>query len=205
MAKNVERQKVKVLSSPLQEAAQRPIRLFFVDNIRIPLSMLVVIAHLANVYGGPGFWYYKEGTTDQVAANLLSYLVIVNQNFLMGLFFMISAYFMPESYDRKGPLLFLKDKLLRLGIPLLIYDLLLNPLTLYIGGAVPIPFGQFLKQYLLHFPGPGNGPAWFLLVLLLFTFAYMLWRWLSGKRTSSFVGQAAPPAPGLIVVFTLAV
>ena len=41
----------------------------------------------------------------------------VNAAFFMGLFFLISAYFVPSSFERKGTWTFLKDRFLRLGIP----------------------------------------------------------------------------------------
>lgn len=44
------------------------------------------------------------------------------QAFSMGLFFLISGYFTPSSYERKGSGRFAKDRLLRLGIPILCYD-----------------------------------------------------------------------------------
>ena len=45
----------------------------------------------------------------------------------MGLFLLISAYFVPGSYDRKGAGRFLKDRLVRLGIPLALYSWVVNP------------------------------------------------------------------------------
>ncbi len=39
----------------------------------------------------------------------------------MGCLFLISGYFTPGSYDRKGPKRFPKDRLLHLGIPLLVF------------------------------------------------------------------------------------
>jgi len=197
-------QQVEVLPAQAQEAIQKRPRLLFVDNLRVALTILVVIHHLAITYGGVGYWYYKEATTDQVTFDALSFLIIINQAFFMSLFFLISAYFMPESYDRKGMLLFLRDRLLRLGIPLVIYDVLLHPFTLYIGEGVPISFGQFLKLYLLHFPGIGNGPLWFILVLLMFTIPYLLWRRLTRKRPSSFASNTTQPTLALMLLFTLA-
>ena len=53
------------------------------------------------------------------------------QAFSMGLFFLISGYFTVGSYDRKGPRQFFKDRLLRLGIPLICYDFVIGPLMAY--------------------------------------------------------------------------
>ena len=40
------------------------------------------------------------------------------QAFALGFFFMISGYFTPVSFDRKGGWGFLRDRFIRLGIPL---------------------------------------------------------------------------------------
>lgn len=39
----------------------------------------------------------------------------------MGFFFLLSGYFAAISYERKGAVRFARERLLRLGIPLLVY------------------------------------------------------------------------------------
>jgi len=59
--------------------------------------MLVVAHHACQPYGGSGgVWYFKS---EQLTH--LGRFFAVNQAFFMGLFFFISAYFVPSSYDRK--------------------------------------------------------------------------------------------------------
>lgn len=36
-------------------------RLFFVDNLRTFVIILVFLVHIAITYGAAGLWYYKEG------------------------------------------------------------------------------------------------------------------------------------------------
>src|SRR5271157_4133423 len=103
-------------------SAAKSSRLFFVDHLRAFLIILVIMHHLAITYGASGSFYYHD-TTNTLTALLLTILVTIDQAFFMGLFFLISAYFTPGAYDRKGTGPFLRDRLLRLGIPLLIYDL----------------------------------------------------------------------------------
>jgi glucan biosynthesis protein C len=50
---------------------------------------------------------------------------------LLGLFFMIAGYFTPRAYDRRGAGAFLVDRLKRLGIPLLFYEVIIRPLINY--------------------------------------------------------------------------
>ena len=95
-------------------------RLFFIDNIRVFLTILVILHHLMIIYSGTGDFTYTEGNQDFISTALGGWFCATNQSYFMGLFLLISAYFVPGSYDRKGPALFLKDRLIRLGIPLAI-------------------------------------------------------------------------------------
>src|ERR1051326_7808109 len=115
-----------------QTAAAKSSRLFFIDNLRVFLIILVVMFHLAITYGAAGSWYYQDPAKDTLTSVLLTILTATNQAFFMGLFFLISAYFTPGSYDRKGAGPFLRDRLVRLGIPLLIYDSIINPFVVFI-------------------------------------------------------------------------
>jgi glucan biosynthesis protein C len=103
-------------------------RLYFIDNLRILLITLVMMLHLSISYGGEGSWYYEDGKEDMLSAILLTWHNATVQSFSMGLFFLISGYFTPGSYVRKSPWRFFKDRLLRLGIPILCYDFVIGPL-----------------------------------------------------------------------------
>ena len=166
-------------------------RLFFVDNLRILLITLVVLHHLAITYGHTGGWYYYEGQPDELTTILFTIFTAVNQAFFMGFFFMISGYFTPGSYDRKGTGPFLKDRLLRLGIPMLCYDLVIGPLVAYplIRTGAWESSGSY-REYLTRYYSTfhiGTGPLWFVESLLIFAVFYMLWR--------RFARPTAPPAP----------
>jgi hypothetical protein len=52
-----------------------------------------------------------------------------NQGYFMPLFFFVSGYFTPRSYARKGTREFVRDKLVRLGVPYLVYFFALQPLV----------------------------------------------------------------------------
>ena len=105
-------------------------RAYYIDRIRVILTALVVLHHTAITYGAPGGWYYRElPTTASLTGILFTLFVSTNQAYFMGFFFLIAGYFTPASYDRKGPGKFLVDRLIRLGIPLALYGVLLDPLT----------------------------------------------------------------------------
>lgn len=154
-------------------------RLFFIDNLRILLIILVVLVHLAITYGAPGSWYYIEGQPDMIATILFSLFVAINQAFFMGFFFMISGYFTPGSYDKKGALPFFKDRLLRLGTPLLFYVIFIDPIINYalaLSKGFSGSFLDFLSLNIGSYRGLGSGPLWFLETLLIFAGVYVLWR-----------------------------
>lgn len=156
--------------------AAKSSRLFFIDYLRAFLIILVIMLHLAFTYGSSiNLWYYHD-TTNALTAGLVTSLIGIGQAFCLGLFFLISAYFTPGAYDRKGAGPFLRDRLLRLGLPLLIYDSLINPFVVYIAAGFPGSYWQFYTSYLLSLRGIGQGPVWFIEALLFFVIFYALWR-----------------------------
>lgn len=158
---------------PLQaDAVPKGARLLFVDNLRILLISMVVIQHLSVTYGATGSWYYRDPATDPFTTTFLTYWNGPGQAAGMSFFFIIAGYFSVASYDRKGAAPFVRDRLLRLGIPLLLYDLLLDPLVVYLASGLNGSYWSFYGSYLFHVRTIANGPAWFIAVLLLFSILY---------------------------------
>ncbi len=158
-------------------------RLFFIDNLRILLITLVIILHLSITYGGAGGWYYNESQPDTISFVVLTWNNTTNQAFFMGFLFLISGYFTPGSYDRKGSWGFLRDRLMRLGIPMLCYDFVIGPLLVYplirVGAwKSSDTYPDFLAGYYTSFH-IGTGPLWFVETLLIFAIFYILWRHLA--------------------------
>ena len=97
-------------------------RLLFIDNIRVFLTILVLLHHLMITYAGTGSWYYNEGRQDLITKIFGGWFCAIDQAYFMGLFLLVAAYFVPGSYDRKGAWRFVKDRLIRLGIPLAVFS-----------------------------------------------------------------------------------
>jgi len=112
-------------------------RMLYVDNIRAGLIALVIVGHMAITYGAPlGDWYYaEEGQVSTAFAIIAMLLLGIGASFLLGLFYTIAGYFTPRPYDRKGPGPFVLDRLKRLGIPLVLYAVVINPLVTYWAAA----------------------------------------------------------------------
>jgi len=176
-------------------------RIFLVDYLKAAIVTLVFVHHLAIAYGASGSFYYTEPATDAVALVLLSLFTAFNQAWFLGLLYLLSGYFTPRSYERKGPRRFLKDRLIRLGIPLVLFFFILNPITDYIvishmpvavaaQHGFTLPLALSLQFFLSHV---GTGPLWFLELLLIFDLGYMAWRLLTGKTDAD--GDEEQPFP----------
>lgn len=191
----------------MSDGSFHPVRLFFIDNIRIILICLVILTHLSITYGAVGSWYYKEVSGVSVSAALLTLLTSLFQTFFMGFFFLISAYFIPSSLNRKGTLLFVRDRLVRLGIPLVVWVLAISPIFGYVvarilGGYI----GSFSTWYTtvqptIHYLG--LGPLWFVFSLLVFTLAYVAWRMVRWEKVQVISGSRNFPALPTILLFAI--
>ncbi|HNX40256.1 MAG TPA: acyltransferase family protein [Methanothrix sp.] len=184
-------------------------RLLFIDNIRWTVIVLVVMVHAAVTYSGLGRWYYYEPQeTGALSGLFFGFFLSSAQAFSMGLLFLLAGYFVPASFDRKGPGGFLRGRAVRLGIPTLIFMLFLEPLLSVLPAAVrgdPVlsSAGRRYLEYILtlEFLG-GTGPMWFTAALLIFSAAYAAFRCLSlrkpGRKEKEYNGHdsPSPPLPG---------
>jgi glucans biosynthesis protein C len=177
-------------------------RLFFADHLRVALVILVVLHHLAVMYGANAAFYYLEPPyKDPLAFLVLLVFVLVNQAYFMGFFFLISGYFTPGAFDHKGPASFLKDRLLRLGIPLVVFMLVLNPIAsigLYYWTSIKTPFISLYPKLI------GVGPLWFVEMLLIFDVGYVIWRRVTRNHALHVEREVRPPSYLAIGIFVLA-
>jgi glucan biosynthesis protein C len=181
----------------------RGARLLYLDNLRTTIIILVILVHLSVTYGGEGSWYYEEGEPDLLTGLVLTVHNLLNQSFFMGCLFLISGYLTPASYDRKGPRRFLLDRMVRLGIPMLAYDLVIHPFMIYWlnrSGVLRLDsFRDWAARYYTSFH-VGRGPLWFVEALLLFSLFYTLVRLVF--RTTLVRNERAtlPGVPSLVLL-----
>jgi glucans biosynthesis protein C len=163
-------------------------RLWYIDNLRIFLISLVVLHHLSITYGAPGDWYYNETEAGFPEIIPLLLFVLTNQSFFMGMFFFISAFFILPSLKRKGTGKFLKDRLIRLGFPLLLFYFILSPLTVFFHHRFIRGDEVSLIDFWINQKGTGFGPLWFVEALLLFTLVFLLVKPVKLNRKIPFPG-----------------
>jgi glucans biosynthesis protein C len=171
-------------AAPKTDLAIQGKRLLFLDNLRILLICGVLVVHLNDTYGAVGAWEYHDPVTNLLTGILLTTLNGILMACGMGIFFLLAGYFTPASYDRKGPRAFVQGRLVRLGLPVLLYDLLIQPLVVYLADGLPGSYWSFYGSFLLQMRGI-TGVVWFLVLLLLFDLLYAAWRLLTRHRRSA--------------------
>ena len=119
-------------------------RLNYLDNLKVALTFLVIIHHAGQAYGDGGEWGYTPSNPAEVMPWIWHFFS-TNAAFFMGLYFFISGYFVPGSYDRQGFGTFVRKKILRLGVPLS----LMGGLLTYATGKVEIAHMWFVESLLI--------------------------------------------------------
>ncbi|MFC2052421.1 acyltransferase family protein [Chloroflexota bacterium] len=178
------------------------------DNLRIVLTALVILHHLAIQYGAPGITYYiEEGPMSDISVILMTLFLAINQSFFMGFFFMVSSYFSPGSFDRHGAGPYVGDRLRRLGIPLLFYIIVISPLLNYVlilSRGFEGNFLEFIPRFIERLPGLDVGPLWFVAALLFFSLLYVLWRLIFQPTPNPRHGESRAPGNASIAIFAVA-
>ena len=89
-------------------------RLYYLDNLKVCLTVLVIMHHAGQAYGNGGGWAYTPSNPAEFMPWIWHFFS-TNAAFFMGLYFFISGYFVPRSFDKQGSKQFVDKKLLRLG------------------------------------------------------------------------------------------
>ena len=115
-------------------------------------------------------WWEAFPVVDAHRWSGFSLFVGFNDTFFMSLMFFLSGLFVWHGLVRKGPSKFLRDRLLRLGLPFTVATALLAPLAYYptyLQSPAHSGFAGFWNQWTSLGQWPA-GPAWFVWVLLVF-------------------------------------
>ena len=165
-------------------------RMFYLDNLRVAVIILVIAHHVGQAYGPTGGWWPIQ---EEARSALLGPFFTVNRSFFMSLFFMVSGYFTVMSFRSKGGRAFLKDRSLRLGIPTLVFGLIMIPMQLFVFAAD----GDTRSVFPIDV-----GHLWFLEHLLIFSAGYVLWQTLRGNRVRA--EQSPEKSPGYLSILIVA-
>ncbi|GGY35411.1 acyltransferase family protein [Streptomyces djakartensis] len=155
------------------------------DAMRMLVVIGLVFFHSALVFATEGDFYVRNAETTEVITVIAGFGVV----WAMPLLFLISGLGAWHSLQRRGAGTFAKERLLRLGVPLLLATLVLNPLPQWLRRRSSDPghdesYLEFLPHFFdfhvewdeLPFLVQGEyfetGHLWF--VVLLLTFSLML-------------------------------
>ena len=157
-------------------------RFVHLDRLKILLTAGVITAHAAMSYGAAGTWLYEEDSLSDATTVVLSVLVGGGVMFVLGLFFLMSGMLTTGPLQRRGPRRFLVSRLVRLGIPVLAYALVVWPTLQWLVDKVQSEAPSLREFYRFEFSAAnwtsrGIGPMWFVAILLVVTVGWCLWRW----------------------------
>ena len=150
-------------------------RELWADNLRVLVVAGVIVVHTATGYlTGIADWYYTERTTSTLWSTLLSFPAAAGGLFGLGPLFLLAGWFSVPSLAHRGTGGFVRSRLLRLGVPLLAFVLLLNPLTDYVGSHGR---GQMRVSFVSALRGTEFSVMWFVAALLVSSLVYAALRW----------------------------
>ena len=144
------------------------------DNLKVILIAAVIAGHAILGYTELDAWSYADVREVTLRPAVAYVLLAVSAPFallVIPLLFLIAGLLTPPSLDRKGPWRFVRDRLLRLGVPFAVFALLLWPLLEYVLlrqlGQAPELWAYFHAEGTLD-----TGVLWFVGALLIFSLAY---------------------------------
>jgi peptidoglycan/LPS O-acetylase OafA/YrhL len=187
------------------------------DKLRAFIVVLVVAHHAVLAYhpyapapaafSGENLFWAAFPIVDTQRWSGIDVFVGFNDTFFMSLLFFLSGIFVPQGFRQKGIGGFLRDRVMRLGLPFLAAAALVAPLAYYpawlqrggVGGIA-----AYAQAWLSLGAWPA-GPAWFLWVLLAFDALAAVaqkfsprWAEVLGERIGAFT-------PGVFFAFLVAV
>lgn len=146
----------------------------FADNLKTILIAAIIAGHAVIGYAAStDAWSYsdvREATLSPVVEAAVVPLLF-GAAFVIPLLFLLAGLLTRPSLERKGVGAYVRDRLLRLGVPFVVFALVLWPLLEYalfrwLGGA------PGLGEYLRAEGSLDTGVLWFVGVLLIFSLAY---------------------------------
>jgi peptidoglycan/LPS O-acetylase OafA/YrhL len=165
-----------VASAAIQAVPKAKTRNAALDRTRTFLTLVVLLHHAVIPYT-----YY--GHTDPKSWIGFDCVVLATDSFFMAMFFFLSGLFVWPSLARKSPQVFLRDRLLRLGLPFAIAALTIIPIAYYaieLRQHPDVSFAAFWWKTVTVGPWP-SGPIWFVWVLLAFDLSASLLYRLSSR------------------------
>ncbi|HET7279896.1 MAG TPA: acyltransferase [Dermatophilaceae bacterium] len=162
-------------------------RRLYLDNLKVLLIAAIIAGHAIAGYSALELWAYgdvREATLSPVTDAVLTGVFAPFGLFMVPLLFLVAGLLTPGSLARKGQRRYVRDRLLRLGLPFAVFTLLIWPAVLY---ALYRPLGNAGGSYWAEFVGTteegvDTGYLWFVGDLLIFSLGYAGWARVRNRR-----------------------
>jgi hypothetical protein len=165
-------------------------RLPHVDNLRAVMVAWIIGGHALLGYSAIGGWPYDEVQETRFDSRTeLALAVVIGPSalFVIGTFFFVAWLFAPAAMARKGPKRFAVDRAVRLGLPWLLFMLLVWPLFMWFAYLAAGRDVSYWWTFTHRTPFLDAGPLWFAQVLLYVSVGYAVWVWATERyRRPSF-------------------
>jgi glucans biosynthesis protein C len=157
------------LRSERASGREEPRRWAWMDNLRVVVIAGVIVEHVATAYVLDIDWYYEERSSNAVTEAIVGAAILPAALFAMAVLFLVAGLLSAQSLARKGPWLYVRDRLLRLGAPLIAFTFVIGPLTSLVGQRAEghssaDDVGSFL---IAKMQDADTGPMWFVTALLV--------------------------------------
>jgi len=188
-------------------------RLYYIDWLRVLAVLLLFPFHTSRVFNA-GEAFYVKSTHLSMAIN---YAIGFVDLWHMPLLFLLAGCSACLSLGKRAPATFARERLLRLGVPLVFGVLVIMPPQTYIGARFNSGYTQTFVHYITsldflrwnirdggdYYGGFGVGHLWFILFLLLYLLvALPFFAWARGERgrarVSAWARTLARPAGWLL-------
>lgn len=152
-------------------------RLNYIDNLRSISVFLLVLYHIAiayNSWGEANYIFFER-------VNSIASIVVFISPWFMPLMFLLAGVSASFSMKKRGCSAFIKERLKRLGIPLIIGIIFISPILSFVADKSHNGYeGNYFEHYLVYFSkftdltgydgGFTLGNFWFIAVLIVISF-----------------------------------
>ena len=160
-------------------------RIVAIDNLKSLLVAWIIANHAVVGYTAIGGWPYdevNETTLPPPVEYVLTLVLGPTALFVIGTFFFLAGLFAPVELSHHGRSHFVKTRIVRLGLPWLIFMLLIWPFFMWLAyrsAGYDLTFWQVFRG---RQPFLDSGPLWFVQILMYVSIGYALWNWLGWGR-----------------------
>jgi glucan biosynthesis protein C len=155
-------------------AAGRGGRVAWMDDLRLAVITGVIAVHIIGTYGVDVGWYEQGPNIPDPAIMVLAGPVWAALLFGLAPLFVLAGWSAAHSIDTYGVAVFVRRRLVRIGLPLALFVAVIDPLTAFVASGPQQGSWWALWRRVINWNGHDLGPAWFLFALLALSLIFAL-------------------------------